>query len=457
MSSFYKKPEKFEISTPTSFQHVAGSNKPPPLQSPPTLNKIPTPPVNNLSTPVSPKSNQLNNSTSGTVVVTGQLQTTGGVISGGSSSSSSSSSSSQNAKKGTKSAIVSSKLRRWFKQRPTRNSLYEKHILNAPYASSTLSSANIFRVIQILRKSNAIETEGLFRVNGNAEKLLHGNINTAGAGNGSNNNNNNNVNNHNIDSITGHHDLAGLLKLYLRESKFPLLPLELFESGIVPIKIDDIKDFIVTKLPTENLHVLSYLLEYLEEVANNSHINKMNPIALGVCFAPNIIRSVSNSNNPQFQVQMTNIQNHCNFITSLIENRKYIFNQSEIPDLNNFELPPAPDQDDLNDDNYLPPPPDHGENIDDEDYDQEHQHQTNESHSTGNQDPATPISPLYDEFINLLTDDSLGASQKSIIINRMTSLFSTDSDNFKQFLREMGVDGIISLLEYILTLDDQQP
>eukprot|EP01132_Coremiostelium_polycephalum_P009897 gene9897-12140_t len=338
---------------------------------------------------------------------------------------------------------------------PSRDSLYEKHILAPPNGSSNLSFLNIFKIITALEKSNAIESEGLFRVNGNAETIRTLWLTL------------NNVN----DSIpieTNHHDLAGLLKLYLRESRFPLIPIELFPNNTIPMKMDEIKDFIVSKLPSENVQILSYLLEYLEKVAQNSNINKMNPIAIGVCFGPNIVRSISTSGSGgggQQQIQLSHIQLQCNLITSLIENRQYIFNQTEIPDVNNLlPLPPPPSEIDGDGsttstpstttdslttsgttttsggyDEFLPPPPPSFVQTQNDQYDQE---------------KAEVLAPYYDEFINLLTDHDGTPGQKSIIIERMTYLFTTDGDNFKSFLRDMGIDGIISVLEYILTLED---
>ncbi|EGC32076.1 hypothetical protein DICPUDRAFT_82068 [Dictyostelium purpureum] len=444
-----------------SFLHVGGSNvKPAPLQAPPPLLKVPPQINNNTNNDSPPKSPHLTKSVSnsnlgGTLHLNGSnnktppiIQPTHNILHHPS------------PKKSTKSTIISGKLKRFFKSRPSRDSLYEKHILSAPFGSGTLSFINIFKIITALKKSNALENEGLFRVNGNAESirslwLMLNNIHDP------------------IPSTTSNpHDLAGLLKLYLRETKFPLVPLELCSP--LPVTADEARDFMQNKLPSENLRVLSYLMEYLEQVSTKSSINKMNPIALGVCFAPNTIRSVNtNNSNPQFQIHMTNIQSHCNFITLLIENRGYIFNESVL------DLPPPPPSDDcpeileslipesIEESNDLYPDSnqqqnqqnqnshDHQQNHNDsnEDY-QDDEDSNNNNNNDGENSPSQKISPLYDEFINLLTDDSLGPQQKSIIISRMTNLFYNDGENFKKFLKEMGIDGIVSLLEYILTLDD---
>ncbi|KAN0037909.1 hypothetical protein ACTA71_000080 [Dictyostelium dimigraforme] len=503
-------PNKLSISPPNTFQHVGGSNlnvnKPAALQSPPrspplqhttaqpnllakstsasniagiangnqtttsgsSLNNL----VSTLTKSTSNSNLNINHYSSGGSSFGASLQSTSPPTTATATTTTSSSSNNNNnnnntlplpnkilhhpsPKKTTKSTIISGKLKRFFKSRPSRDSLYEKHILSAPFSSATLSFINIFKIITALKKSNAIETEGLFRVNGNAESvrslwLMLNNVQEAIP----------------VHGNSSTHDLAGLLKLYLRESKFPLIPLELFTNPAVPATVDEAREFVEEKLPTENVRVLSYLLEYLEQVSLKSSINKMNPIGLGVCFAPNILRSVNtNPLNPQYQVHMTNIQSHCNFITLLIENRSKIFKDSAIPPVQGS-----------NDDEIL-------ENLiiqspDDELFDEQHQHEqelidashdhhhhsivdnengdniNNFNDEEGNQSNGINDTALYDEFINLLTDESLGSSQKSVIIQRMTTLFQTDGDRFKSFLRDMQIDGIISLLEYILTLDE---
>ncbi|KAM9994763.1 hypothetical protein ACTFIY_000953 [Dictyostelium cf. discoideum] len=499
-------PSKLSISPPNTFQHVGGSNlhvnKPPALQSPPRSPPLhhttaqpnlakstsasniagianqTTPsssssgssPLNSIGSLTKSTSNSnlnINHYSSGNATMGASLQSTntGNTITQSSPPSSSINNNvlplpnkilhHPSPKKTTKSTIISGKLKRFFKSRPSRDSLYEKHILSAPFSSATLSFINIFKIITALKKTNAIETEGLFRVNGNAESvrslwLMLNNVQEAIP----------------VDGNSSAHDLAGLLKLYLRESKFPLVPLELFTSPAVPATIDEARVFVEEKLPTENVRVLSYLIEYLEQVSLKSSINKMNPIGLGVCFAPNILRSVNtNPSNPQFQVHMTNIQSHCNFITLLIENRLKIFKDSALSPVQGS-----------NDDEIL-------ENLiiqspDDELFDEQHQHEqelidsshdhsinngdtnnvdTNNVNGGGDEDNQSNVindTALYDEFISLLTDESLGSSQKSVIIQRMTTLFQTDGDRFKSFLRDMQIDGIISLLEYILTLDE---
>ncbi|EGG21476.1 RhoGAP domain-containing protein [Cavenderia fasciculata] len=380
----------------------------------------------------------------------------------------------QNAKTNAKATIISSKLKRFFTHRPSRDSLYERHILTAPNVN--LSFVNIFKIITAIKKANAIKTEGLFRVNGNADTIraLWQALNDP-----------ENV----ISFDTNHHDLAGLLKLYLREARFPLIPIELFPNGTTPTRVDDIKDF-VTKLPNENIKILQYIIEFLEQVASNSSVNKMAPMAIGVCFAPNMVRSISSDPAQQTTDSLTQIQNHCSMITAMIENKQTIFGATTSPST----LSPSTTSDELVPDRggdstttspstsstsstALPPPPPllfvpppalpsfpSSKSITDfKSYPLPpplYQSATNQSVedlqailSGAERDEEWENSALYEELTNLLIED-ISSGNKDYITNRLTNLFLTDPDNFKAFLREtLGVEGLISLLELVLTLE----
>ncbi|EFA85013.1 RhoGAP domain-containing protein [Heterostelium album PN500] len=353
-----------EIGNPSGFHHVGGAGSaysnqtpPPPLSPPPMLTTSP------------PK----------IITVGAQLQQQ-------------STTSSRDPKSSAKSTIISNKLRKFFTHRPSRDSLYERHILNAPYGSGNLSFYNIFKIIVALKKANVLDHEGIFRVNGNSETIrsLWLSLNTQDL---------------NLAIEHTAHDLAGLLKLYLRESRFPLIPIELFPNNSTPNKIETIRDFI-SKLPNENVKILHYLIEYLEQVTSNSAVNKMNPIALGVCFGPNIIRSISNNPQPD---SLTQIQGQCNMITAMIENREFIF----------------ADQDGL-----LHQEVEEGE----------------ESYTSDRTVETLPLPPPP----NSIAGGLYSSSPSDLIKN----LFLNDPDNFKLFLKEiLGIDGLISLLEVILTLE----
>ncbi|GAM19664.1 hypothetical protein SAMD00019534_028390 [Acytostelium subglobosum LB1] len=335
----------------------------------------------------------------------------------------------RDAKSNTKSTIISNKLKKFFTHRPSRDSLYERHILNAPYNSSNLSYFNVYRVVEALKKADVSNTEGIFRINGNAETIrtLWLSLNTPEL---------------NLDISHTTHDLAGLLKLYLRESKFPLIPIELFPNMATPTTVTAIRDFI-TKLPNENLKILNYLVDFLHQhIISNSPTNKMNSVALAVCFAPNLIRSIQP--NSQTADSFQQIQNHCNMVAAMLDNKDFIFQSDkstaggeDMGGMVGLPLPPSPSGYSSSPvDQYInelppPPPPVIIDNTVD----------------------SSPISPLFDELTNLLIED-ISQGNKDVIIGRMTSLFLTDPDNFKSFLKEiLGVDGLVSLLELILTME----
>ncbi|KYQ90600.1 RhoGAP domain-containing protein [Tieghemostelium lacteum] len=489
MSTFRKKENSFEISGPVpgTFQHKSGLTKP--VSNAPTLPSSTPPPISTLKNNLKNSSdvnvqtqnnnnnnnqsstnlkkiqqqqqpNNINTSGDNTIVKSNSSNNINSFMNSNNSNNSNSSTKQQpvmsgtlrpvggggvyvgmnsDAKKTTKSTIISGKLKRFFKQRPSRESLYEKHILAAPFGSANLSFINIFKILTALKKANALESEGIFRVNGSAE-----NIRTLWLGL--------NQLNDPVPCDASHHDLSGLLKLYLRETRFPLIPMELFVNGVIPSSAEKIKEFIESKLPDENVKILTALIDYLYKVTLSTALNKMNCMSLGVCFAPSLIRPISEQNT----VGISQIQSFCNFISTLIENRLTIFSQKEIlPDISTTgtsqqqqksDLPPLPsNRISYHEDEYfIPPPPSFV--IPTQSYDQDDCYEDEQEQQT--------INPLYDEFINLLTDDSLGSQQKTTIIERMTYLFSNDSENFKNFLRDMGIEGIVSLLEYILTLDN---
>ncbi|GAM28409.1 hypothetical protein SAMD00019534_115850 [Acytostelium subglobosum LB1] len=330
----------------------------------------------------------------------------------------------RDAKANVKSAVISTKLKKFFTNRPSRDSLYQRHILSAPYNSSNLSYYNVFKIIGALKNANVVNTEGIFRINGNAETIrtLWISLNTAEL---------------NLEIPHTHHDLAGLLKLYLRETKFPLVPIELLPNKTTPTRVDGIKE-LVGKLPDDNIRVLAYLIGYLEQLTQNSQVNKMNSVALGVCFAPNIIRSISTNSSNTVNIapdSLNQIQNYCNLITTIIDNRESIFrpydsiiNGSEQLDkIDTAVYSSSPCDEYINE---IPPPP-----------------PLPIFDSTGS---LSPISPLYDELTNELIE-CVTCGKKDIIVGRLTNLFVSDPDNLKLFLKDMGVDCLVSLLEVILT------
>ncbi|CAB4027764.1 rho GTPase-activating 8-like isoform X2 [Paramuricea clavata] len=91
------------------------------------------------------------------------------------------------------------------------------------------------------------------------------------------------------------HVAAVLLKKFLRELPEPLLTFQLYDD-IMRIhalpdeeKVDEVVRVLKSALPRQNYIVLKYLMEFLVQVMNNAHLNKMNATNLAIVFGPNLI------------------------------------------------------------------------------------------------------------------------------------------------------------------------
>ncbi|KAI8642328.1 Rho GTPase activation protein [Parasitella parasitica] len=90
--------------------------------------------------------------------------------------------------------------------------------------------------------------------------------------------------------------ITGLLKLYFRELKNPLLTFEYYDRFIEAAKLQDYDErmfrlkSIIQVLPVVNYKVLQYLARHLERVQNNSHINKMEASNLALIFSIGLLR-----------------------------------------------------------------------------------------------------------------------------------------------------------------------
>jgi len=114
------------------------------------------------------------------------------------------------------------------------------------------------------------------------------------------------------------HTVASLLKLYLRELPEPVIPYEYFEPFLNLAtsfrynsnhdeNFSRLKD-LVFEIPENNLLLLRYLSEFLNEISEYQHINKMTEQNISVIFGTNILRSEDNS--PEFEMATQNLTTH---------------------------------------------------------------------------------------------------------------------------------------------------
>jgi len=129
-----------------------------------------------------------------------------------------------------------------------------------------------------------MDTEGLFRISGNADDISDA---KRSFDTGKEVNFNEEKNPHNV---------ASLLKLYLREIPEPLFTYERYDDFIkASASSHGLKDRLAglrkltLELPPFNKTVLEYLVRFLHQLSKRWKINKMTPSNLAIVFAPNLL------------------------------------------------------------------------------------------------------------------------------------------------------------------------
>ena len=90
------------------------------------------------------------------------------------------------------------------------------------------------------------------------------------------------------------HNLTGLFKLYWRSLGEPLFPFTHYEQFIAAVDSQSLPTTVpqlLTTLPEPNKSIVTYLLSFLSDVTVHFVHNKMTPLNLAVCFAPNLLRA----------------------------------------------------------------------------------------------------------------------------------------------------------------------
>ncbi|KCV69835.1 hypothetical protein H696_03308 [Fonticula alba] len=158
----------------------------------------------------------------------------------------------------------------------------------------------ITSMISEIRRQNGLQTEGLFRVPGNARRIsqLKEVIEKDG-----------HMKNYVQSNPTlgiSVHDVGGLLKLFLHKLADPLFTSALYKNFPDVTKIssgtaDQLRALrhLCFLLPERNRLVAQYLLEFLRSVAQNSAVNKMDARNLAVVFAPSCFRQPASEKTDQ--------------------------------------------------------------------------------------------------------------------------------------------------------------
>mmetsp|Transcript_50558 Transcript_50558/g.126973 ORF Transcript_50558/g.126973 Transcript_50558/m.126973 type:complete len:678 (+) Transcript_50558:375-2408(+) len=186
--------------------------------------------------------------------------------------------------------------------------------------------ATIKKLITHLR-NKGMKVEGIFRMSGNHEKVAALKDSCDHVGDGV--------------YLEGYdiHTIAGVLKMYLRQSHHPLLPFQLAERlyAAADLKNEElrIKYFrsMVKCIPPPNRETISMLSKFLKELSSHAATNKMHEHNLAIIFGPLVLRRPGDD---ATSVMMDDADKASNVVLAFIANCDAIFekeNQGGDPDV----------------------------------------------------------------------------------------------------------------------------
>ncbi|CEP12575.1 hypothetical protein [Parasitella parasitica] len=132
---------------------------------------------------------------------------------------------------------------------------------------------------------------------------------------------------HDINTVTG------LLKLYFRELRNPLMTYEYYDWFIEAAKISDYEErmfqikSIIHSLPRPNYVVLEHLMRHLNLVASYSEINKMETSNLALIFSVGLLRSAQEDLS---SIMMSDL--HSKIIEAIIQQAEWFFEEDQDDD-----------------------------------------------------------------------------------------------------------------------------
>jgi len=134
-------------------------------------------------------------------------------------------------------------------------------------------------------EKNALQTEGIFRISGNIQRMKKiKKLYEEGK-----------EKEINLDEEDVH-TIAGALKLFFLEPEEPILTSELYDAWFHAMKIDDLQSQIkclanvLSRLPIGNKLIVTRLFRLLKAISKESEINKMTVSNLSIVFAPSLLR-----------------------------------------------------------------------------------------------------------------------------------------------------------------------
>ncbi|KAN0032825.1 hypothetical protein ACTFIV_006752 [Dictyostelium citrinum] len=237
----------------------------------------------------------------------------------------------------TKSSIANL-LNKFLKSRPTKDDLEMNKILKSEYKPISLRYSLIEILCSHIEKY-ALEQEGIFRVSGSNQQIrLFWQTFTTD----------------NIEFPINEHNVAGALKLYIREQSEPLVPYEMFSNFISqlgdggPVTLTAINN-LMSKITPENLKIIKRLIRTAVIIVRHSQLNKMDANNMGIVFGPNIFKSKPDSPNIFSEAKYSNES-----VSFLISNYLQVFPDLEIPILGTETN--TEDNEFINNNNVITPP-----------------------------------------------------------------------------------------------------
>jgi len=175
------------------------------------------------------------------------------------------------------------------------------------------------KCLELLDELKASEEEGIFRMSGTKYEVdkLRNMIDDA-------------TNDFSqVDEAKNPHNIASILKLWLRSLPEPIFPFSAYDSIMETndiLKEEDKVEYlkkIIAGLPPINRDCIFTLMQFLYKISQNVIVNKMSPVNLSICLGPNIIYPLSMDNENVDFFQQSSIQNA--IISLIIQQFKTIF------------------------------------------------------------------------------------------------------------------------------------
>ncbi|KAH3766901.1 protein FAM13A [Pelomyxa schiedti] len=189
----------------------------------------------------------------------------------------------------------------------------------APLQEKVIIIPAVFYKLCLILLERGLETEGIFRVSGD-QGLIKGICK-----NFSECSSTDNVSRMDV------HNIAGIIKYYIRNNVEPLIPQPLYHKFISAQKDGNISLLkqAVSELPTVNRLLLHCLFDLLYHVAEHAEQNKMDSANLGVVFGPTIMFNAEEID-LSLSLQYNKLQ--CELVVTLIHHYMEIFPEPVVPE-----------------------------------------------------------------------------------------------------------------------------